>query len=152
MPVLSRDMEEVLRRSTASAAERGHGRATLEHLLLALGESEEGGALLDACAVDRARLRAGLEPYLDTAPTTIPGGTELAPTNDDVTRVLRRASIHCQSAGRGVVHSENVIISLFSETRSPAVALLREQGMTRLDALQFIVDGIRKTGSAGEGA
>jgi hypothetical protein len=72
MPVLSRDMEEVLRRSTASAAERGHGRATLEHLLLALGESEEGGALLDACAVDRVRLRAGLEPYLDTAPTTIP--------------------------------------------------------------------------------
>ncbi len=161
MPLLSRDLDEAMKRCAASAAERGRERPTLQDLLLALSESEEGGALLDACAVDRARLRVGLELCLDTDPMASASTTEVplpddvarvvrAPPVDDVARVMQRAAIHCHSAGRAVIHGENVIIALFSERRSPAVALLEAQGMTRLDALRFITEGTRKNGAGGE--
>jgi ATP-dependent Clp protease ATP-binding subunit ClpA len=37
-------------------------------------------------------------------------------------------------------------VGIFSETESPAVKLLGEQGMTREDAVNFIVHGIAKGG------
>jgi ATP-dependent Clp protease ATP-binding subunit ClpA len=55
--------------------------------------------------------------------------------------VLQRTVYHDQTAGRTPVNSINVLVATFSEKDSYAVKLLNEQGMTRLDAVNFITHG-----------
>ena len=66
-------------------------------------------------------------------------------------RVLQRAVIHVQSAGREEVTGANVLVSLFSERESHAVFFLQGQNMTRFDAVNYISHGITKA-DAGEDA
>src|SRR5690349_7130261 len=59
-------------------------------------------------------------------------------------RVLQRAIYHVQSAGKKQVSTLNVLVALFSEKDTHAVFLLNEQGVTRLDIVNYISHGIAK--------
>ncbi len=59
-------------------------------------------------------------------------------------RVLQRAIYHVQSAGKKQVTTLNVLVAMFSEKDTHAVFLLNEQGVTRLDIVNFISHGIAK--------
>ena len=59
-------------------------------------------------------------------------------------RVVQRSIIHVQSSGRKEVNGANIIVALFSE-RSNAVHFLKEQEMSRFDAVNFISHGISKS-------
>jgi ATP-dependent Clp protease ATP-binding subunit ClpA len=61
-------------------------------------------------------------------------------------RILQRAVFHVQQAGHSQVNSLNVLTAIFSEKLSRAVQLLNEQGMSRLDAVNFITHGLTKGG------
>ena len=50
--MLSRELEETLRRAMSTAASLSHEFATLEHLLLALTEDRDALEVLQACSVD----------------------------------------------------------------------------------------------------
>jgi len=50
--MLSRNLEQTLHRALALAGERRHEYATLEHLLLALGDDADATGVLRACGVD----------------------------------------------------------------------------------------------------
>ena len=50
--MLSRELEETLRRAMSNATDRNHEFATLEHLLLALVEDSDALEVLSACKVD----------------------------------------------------------------------------------------------------
>ena len=65
MPSFSRNLEETLHRAVAYANQRKHEYATLEHLLLALVDDDDGAQVLNACDVDLPSLRASLVNYLD---------------------------------------------------------------------------------------
>jgi ATP-dependent Clp protease ATP-binding subunit ClpA len=54
-------------------------------------------------------------------------------------RVVQRAILHIQISGRDEVTGANVVVALFSEPDSHAVNILQQQGMTRLDAVSYIV-------------
>src|SRR5690606_33954058 len=59
-------------------------------------------------------------------------------------RVIHRAAIHVQSAGKSEVPGANVLVALFSERDSHAVYFLQEQELTRLDVVNYISHGIVK--------
>jgi ATP-dependent Clp protease ATP-binding subunit ClpA len=147
VPILSRDLERAVRRCVVEAARRGHEGATLEHLLHAFTEAEEGAALLDACGVDRALLRAGLERLLDAAPPAPVRPVEPRAT-EAFSRAMQRASIHCQASGRAEVGCAHVVVAMFSERRCPAPWLLGSLGVTRPDAIDLVV---RERPPAGDG-
>ncbi|HEY9547179.1 MAG TPA: ATP-dependent Clp protease ATP-binding subunit ClpA, partial [Solimonas sp.] len=65
-------------------------------------------------------------------------------------RVLQRAIYHVQAAGKKQVSTLNVLVAIFSEKDTHAVFLLGEQGVTRLDIVNFISHGIAKNGAAQE--
>ena len=50
--MLSRELEETLRRAMSAASLHNHEFATLEHLLLALTEDSDAIEVLSACKVD----------------------------------------------------------------------------------------------------
>ena len=145
MPMLSRNLELTLRRSLALANARQHEYATLEHLLLALIDDEDAAAVLQSCAVDIDRLRANLNDFLDheLASLAVEGVVDAKPTAG-VQRVIQRAAVHVDGAGRNEVTGANVLVALFSERESHAVYFLQEQNMSRLDAVNYISYGIAK--------
>ena len=154
VPSFSADLEDSLHRALGYANERGHEFATLEHLLLALIDDQDGSAVMKACDVDLEELRATLSEYIDTELT------ELAVDDDEdakptagFQRVIQRAVIHVQNAGREEVTGANVLVALFAERESHAAYFLAERDMTRYDAVNYISHGIgRKPGASEERA
>lgn len=61
-------------------------------------------------------------------------------------RVIQRAIMHVQSASNGKkeVTGANVLVAIFGEKDSHAVYYLHQQGVTRLDVVNFISHGVRK--------
>ncbi len=143
--MLSRNLEQTLHRALATANERHHEYATLEHLLLALTEDQDAMAVLRSCGISLPDLKDQLSHYLDhELAYLIDHGTEEAKPTTAFQRVLQRAAIHVQSSGREEVTGANVLVALFSERESHAVFFLQEQDMTRFDAVNYISHGIAK--------
>jgi len=120
--MLSPTLEQTLHRALAYANERRHDYATLEHLLLALGDDQDAIAVMRACNLDIERLKRELTDYIDNQLSNIVGKhhNEAKPTAG-FQRVLQRAAIHVQSSGREEVTGANLLVALFSERESHAV-------------------------------
>jgi ATP-dependent Clp protease ATP-binding subunit ClpA len=140
-------LEATLHRATRLAAARKHEYTTLEHLLVALTDDRDALAVLEACAVDAPELASALTAWIDAALTSLvlKEAEDPKPTAG-FHRVIQRAVIHVQSAGRDEVSGANVLTAIFSERESRAYALLTEREMTRFDAVNFIANGVRKDG------
>src|SRR3954452_10394774 len=145
LPSFSRSLEQALHRALALAGERRHEYATLEHLLLALVDDQDAGAVMRACNVDVDVLRRNLVEYVDTelANLVADGRQDSKPTAG-FQRVIQRAVIHVQSSGREEVTGANVLVAIFAERESHAAYFLQEQDMTRYDAVNYISHGIAK--------
>ena len=145
MPAFSRNLKQSLDRALASARERHHEYATLEHLLLSLVEDADAAAVLRACSIDLELLTKNLTDYLDRELDNLVNeeAEECKPTAG-FQRVVQRAIISVQSSGREDVTGANVLVALFAERESHAVYFLQEQDMTRYDAVNYISHGIAK--------
>ena len=142
-------LEETIHRALTLASERKHELATLEHLLLALLDDKDAAAVIKACDVDVAPLRADVARYLDEdlAALIVDDFEEARPTAG-FHRVIQRAVIHVQSSGREEVTGANALVALFAERESHAVYFLQERDMTRYDAVNYISHGISKSGDS----
>jgi hypothetical protein len=134
-------------RAVAYARQRKHQYATLEHLLLALIDDLDASAVMKACKVDLGVLRETLTNYIDIDLITlaIDDGREPKPTAG-FQRVLQRAAHYAEGRGLSNRTGAELLVAIFAESDSPAARLLSEQGMTRQDALNFIIQGIVKEG------
>ena len=146
MPGFSSKLEKTLHRALALAAEHRHEFATLEHLLLALTEDDDGIAVMNACSVNIDELRQDLDDHLEQelAGLILEKFDEPKPTAG-FQRVVQRALIHVQSSGREEVTGANVLVAIFAERESHAVYFLQKQNMTRLDAVSYISHGVAKS-------
>ena len=143
--MLSKSLEQTLHRALSMAGERSHEYATLEHLLLALTEDQDGLAVMRACGVDVEKLVGNLADYIDNDLSNLVTllSEDPKPTAG-FQRVLQRAAIHVQSSGREEVTGANVLVAIFSERESHAVYFLQLQDMTLFDAVNYISHGIAK--------
>ncbi len=151
-PMLSAALQQTLHRALTYANDRHHEYATLEHLLLALSEDDDGIRVMTACGVELEKLRGDLTDYLDHELSSLVTNRDEDPKpTSGFQRVLQRAAIHVQSSGRGEVTGANVLIAMFSERESYAVYFLEEQDMTRFDAVKFVSHGQAKIPGKDEG-
>ncbi len=58
--------------------------------------------------------------------------------------MVQRAVNHVLGAGKQQASGPNVLVALFSEPESHAVAFLKEEGISRLDVVSYISHGISK--------
>ena len=141
--MLSEELEDTLRRALAIAGDHSHEFATLEHLLLAMTEDVDALSVLQGCKVDVEQLRDMLQSHIDDEFTSIVNPSEnleVQPTSG-FQRVVQRAIIHTQSAGRGPATGANILIAMYSERESHAVWFLNSLNMSRLDAVSFVSHG-----------
>jgi ATP-dependent Clp protease ATP-binding subunit ClpA len=104
--------------------------------------------VLRACAANIEDLRKALAQFIkDNTPTV--GGSDEVDTQPTLgfQRVIQRAIMHVQSTGSGKkeVTGANVLVAIFGEKDSHAVYYLHQQGVTRLDVVNFIAHGIKKS-------
>ncbi len=147
MPSFSASLEDALHRALQYANERSHEFATLEHLLLALIDDRDASAVMRACNVELDTLREKLLEYIDNEldSLTLEEEEEIeAQPTTGFQRVMHRAVIHVQSAGREEVTGANVLVAIFAERESHAAYFLQEQDMTRFDAVRYISHGMAK--------
>jgi ATP-dependent Clp protease ATP-binding subunit ClpA len=95
---------------------------------------------------DAAKLTSELEKYIDETTPILPvSDQEHGPqTTLGFQRVVSRSLFHVQSSGRKEVTGANVLVAIFSEQESQAVYLLKVQGVTRIDVVNYISHGISK--------
>lgn len=153
MSMLSKELEFSLNQAFRQARERKHEFMTVEHLLLALIDNPTAAKVLRACGADTERLRSDVNRFIEDNTPRIPEGSvrETQPTLG-FQRVLQRAVFHVQSSGNHEVNGANVLVAIFGEQESQAVFLLAQQGISRLDVVNYISHGISKVhGESQEG-
>src|SRR4249919_3348841 len=150
--MFSKDLEYSIGQCYKRAREARHEFMTVEHLLLALLDNPSAEAVLKACHADFARLRGDLEQAISTSVARLADddGRDTQPTLG-FQRVLQRAVYHVQSSGKKEVTGANVLVAIFGEKDSHAVYFLQQQGIARLDVVNYISHGITKTPQAHQG-
>ncbi len=145
--MIAQELEVSLHMAFVEARQARHEFITVEHLLLALLDNPSAAEVLRACAVNIEDLRKTLTNFINDNTPTVPGTTEVdtQPTLG-FQRVIQRAIMHVQSASNGKkeVTGANVLVAIFGEKDSHAVYYLHQQGVTRLDVVNFISHGVRK--------
>ncbi len=146
--MIAQELEVSLHMAFVEARQQRHEFITVEHLLLALLDNPSAAEVLRACSANVDDLRKSLTNFIkDNTPQV--AGTDEVDTQPTLgfQRVIQRAIMHVQSTGNGKkeVTGANVLVAIFGEKDSHAVYYLHQQGVTRLDVVNFIAHGIRKS-------
>src|SRR6187431_1115998 len=146
--MIAQELEVSLHMAFVEARQQRHEFITVEHLLLALLDKPSAAEVLRACSANIDDLRKSLSNFIkDNTPQV--AGTDDVDTQPTLgfQRVIQRAIMHVQSTGNGKkeVTGANVLVAIFGEKDSHAVYYLHQQGVTRLDVVNFIAHGIKKS-------
>jgi ATP-dependent Clp protease ATP-binding subunit ClpA len=146
--MIAQELEVSLHMAFVEARQQRHEFITVEHLLMALLDNPSAAEVLRACAANIDDLRKNLSTFIKENTPTVSGSEEVdtQPTLG-FQRVIQRAIMHVQSTGSGKkeVTGANVLVAIFGEKDSHAVYYLHQQGVTRLDVVNFIAHGIKKS-------
>ncbi len=157
--MLSSRLEQLLNTSVRIARDSRHEFVSLEHILLAFAQDTEVAEILQSVGCDLERLKTELVVFLERHAPRVRMLRAQGSTIDDMSglpatwkpeftlachRLLQRAVIQVQSAGRDQVLPGNVLVALFNETESHAVHFLEKQGVTQFDVINFIAHGVAK--------
>ncbi|MCV6590443.1 MAG: ATP-dependent Clp protease ATP-binding subunit ClpA [Marinobacterium sp.] len=144
--MLNRALEDTLSVAFKTARGKRHEFMTVEHLLLALLDNREAAEVLQACGAQLDSLRKSLSEFVDETTPLLPEAVPDVETQPTLgfQRVLQRAVFHVQSSGRQEVTGANVLVAIFSEQESHAVYLLQQQGVERIDAVNYLSHGVSR--------
>ncbi|WP_196427892.1 ATP-dependent Clp protease ATP-binding subunit ClpA [Neisseria polysaccharea] len=143
--MLSPELEQILQQLYREARKAHYEFISLEHLLLVLIEEDASVPnVLKLCGADlkvvSEQLAASVAENTPLIPDHLLDTVETQPTLG-FQRVIQRAMVHTQSAGKGLVEPLDVLVALMSETDSHAVYFLKLQSVTRFEVLRCIAHG-----------
>ena len=146
--MIAQELEVSLHMAFVDARQKRHEFITVEHLLLALLDNPTAAEVMRAVGANIDDLRKNLSQFITEHTPTV-AGTDDVDTQPTLgfQRVIQRAIMHVQSTGSGKkeVTGANVLVAIFGEKDSHAVYYLHQQGVTRLDVVNFIAHGIKKS-------
>jgi ATP-dependent Clp protease ATP-binding subunit ClpA len=145
---ISKELESTIQLAFDEARRRRHEFVTLEHVLFALTKDPVATRILKASGADLKKLQKDLEAFFDENMPELPEGPEGSIREPQQTaafwRALQRAAMHVQSSGKDAIDGGNLLVAFFRERDSHAVWLLEQQGVKRLDVLNYVAHGITK--------
>jgi len=147
--MIAQELEVSLHMAFVEARQKRHEFITVEHLLLALCDNPSASEVLKACAAKIDELKKALSDFVMQHTPTVAGTGEVdtQPTLG-FQRVIQRAILHVQSSGKKEVTGANVLVAIYGEKDSHAVYFLHQQGVSRLDVVNYISHGITKAPQA----
>ena len=144
--MIAQELEVSLHMAFMDARQKRHELITVEHLLLAMLDNPSASEVLNSCGANLDKLREDIVGHIEEHTPKVSGKDDVdtQPTLG-FQRVIQRAMLHVQSSGKKEVTGANVLVAIFGEKDSHAVYFLHQQGITRLDVVNFIAHGIAKT-------
>ena len=143
--MISQELEVSLHMAFMDARQKRHELITVEHLLVSMLDNPSAQEVLKACGAKFDSLKRDLLNHIEEH-TPIVNGENDVDTQPTLgfQRVIQRAMLHVQSSGKKEVTGANVLVAIFGEKDSHAVYFLHQQGIARLDVVNFIAHGIEK--------
>lgn len=143
--MLAPELEQILQQLYREARKAHYEFISLEHLLLVLIEEDASvHNVLKLCGADlkvvSEQLAASVAENTPLIPEHLLDTVETRPTLG-FQRVMQRAMVHTQSAGKAAVEPLDVLVALMSETDSHTVYFLKLQSVTRFEVLRCIAHG-----------
>ena len=144
--MIAQELEVSLHMAFMDARQKRHELITVEHLLLAMLDNPSASEVLNSCGANLEKLREDIVGHIEEHTPKVSGKDDVdtQPTLG-FQRVIQRAMLHVQSSGKKEVTGANVLVAIFGEKDSHAVYFLHQQGIARLDVVNFIAHGIAKT-------
>ena len=149
--MLTKELEETLSFAVDEAVRRKHEYVTLEHLLLALLDDATARDILYNCGADLEEIAGFLDVYFEDTLEKIPGDAQPMPElTSTFQSTVQYALLQAEGSGQRAVNGGNILAAIFQAEQSYAVYALAQQGVTRLDVLNYISHGISKIEPLGE--
>ncbi|HEV8592364.1 MAG TPA: ATP-dependent Clp protease ATP-binding subunit ClpA [Pyrinomonadaceae bacterium] len=143
--MLTRELEETLKMAVDEAVRNRHEYVTLEHLLFALIQDNSAVDVLMNCGADIQALGDSLIEYFGNVLEKVPESGLYTPEYTATFQsTVQYAILQAQGSGQATVDGGNILAALYQADQSYAVYLLLQQGVTRLDILNYISHGISK--------
>ena len=143
--MLTRELEESLSFAVDAAVKHKHEFVTLEHLLYALLEDSAAREILYNCGAELEELGRALEEYFINVLEKMPENAKQMPElTSTFQSTISYAVLQAEGSGQGAVDGGNILASMYQAEQSYAVYLLQQQGVSRLDILNYISHGISK--------
>ncbi len=147
--MLTRELEETLSYAVDEAVKYKHEYVTLEHLLYALLEDSAARDILFNCGAQSEEIAKSLEDYFRDTLEKMPHGVQMMPElTATFQSTIQYAILQAEGSGQRTVDGGNILAALYQAEQSFAVYLLKQQGITRLDILNYIAHGISKIDSS----
>lgn len=143
--MLTRELEETLNTAVKTAVTERHEYVTLEHLLFALLYDPVGSEVLQNCGADLAELNRALTEYFQNVIERLPADVTVMPEPTSTFQsTINYAVLQAEGSGQPTVDGGNILAAIYQNEQSFAVYLLLQQGITRLDVLNYLSHGISK--------
>ena len=143
--MITKELQETLNFAAMEAIKRRHEYVTLEHLLYALVHDKTASSVLRHCGGRAETLVRELEDFFDEKVEPVPPSSDTLPEYTAAfQRVVEYALLQAEGSGQREVDGGNVLAALFQSPNSHAVYLLKKQGVSRLDVLNYLAHGISK--------
>lgn len=142
--MLSKEIQRAIGNALKEARKRRHEYLCPEHLLYVLLDDPYGKEILQNCGCNIERLRKKLNIFFDEYIAKVPKGVDLnlqqTPAFD---RLIQRAVFHVQNSSKSEVDAGDILAALFEEEDSHSAYFLYQEGITRLEILEYISHGER---------
>jgi ATP-dependent Clp protease ATP-binding subunit ClpA len=143
--MIAQELEVALHRAFVEARQQRYEYIGAEHLLLALLDSSTASEVLRACGANLKELRKALIRYVaEQTPRVAPDREVDTQPTQAFQRVIQHAILHVQSSGQKEVTGADALVAIFGEDKSRALQFLQQQGITRLDVVNYVSHGVTK--------
>ena len=152
--MISKELSATLGFAVKEAKKRRHEYVCVEHILFAIINDPVGVDIIENCGGNVEGLIQALEKFLNERIESIPDDDEyVLQQTVAFQRVIQRAVNHVRSAEKNEVTIGDILASMFDEKDSHAAHFLKNEGISRLDILNYISHDISqipfKTGQGG---
>lgn len=137
--MISKELSVTLGFAVREAKRRRHEYVGIEHILYAILHDNNGIEIIEACGGQIDHLKSSIEGFFEEKLEVVPESDEyVLQQTIGFQRVIQRAVNHVRSAEKAEVAVSDILASIFMEKDSHAVYFLSQEGITRLDVLNYI--------------
>ncbi|MFP4307321.1 MAG: ATP-dependent Clp protease ATP-binding subunit ClpA [Desulfococcaceae bacterium] len=143
--MISRELSATLGFAVREAKRRRHDHVCVEHILFAILHDDTGIDIIENCGGSVETLKRNLATFFDDRVESVPEGNDYVfQQTAGFQRVIQRAVNHARSAEKAEVDVGDILASIFQEKESFAAYYMAQEGITRLDVLNYISHEIPK--------
>jgi hypothetical protein len=135
---MSSNLGATLARGADFAGSSGAAEVSLEHLLAALCDDPDAGAVLDASQVDAERLKADVVARVLQGTEPSPDPQDSLGVSKDVRRILEAAAAAARGSRRRDINGAIVLAAIVGDAQSMAAQILEAHGLTFDNAIRAL--------------